>query len=183
VNPPALRAFLALDLDEPAKQRLRDLMQRLQPEVRGVRWVRGEGLHVTLRFLGWTDEATVAGVADAVAPAARACAPADVPLGPLGMFPERGSPRVLWIGLGLPERMHALQRACEEAARRAGFAPEDRVFQAHLTLGRWKDRAPRPQLPEVELGASRIGRLTLYRSQLNRAGSIYTPLRAFALGG
>lgn len=180
---PALRAFLALDLDEPAKERLRGLMHGLQREVAGVRWVRGEGLHVTVRFLGWTDEAAALRFAAAVEPAARACAPVEAALGPLGLFPERGSPRVLWVGLTLPERMHALQRACEEAARREGFAPEERAFKPHLTLGRWKDRAPRPRLPEADLGATRIDHLTLYRSQLNRAGSIYTPLRVLPLGG
>ena len=180
--PPALRAFLALDLDEPARERLRDLMQRLQREVHGVRWVRGEGLHVTLRFLGWTDAATAARLADGVEPVARACAPGDAPLGPLGLFPERGRPRVLWVALGLPERMLAVQRACEEAARHQGFDPEERAFKPHLTLGRWKDRVPRPPLPQVDLGTARIAQLTLYRSQLSPAGSVYTPLRVLPLG-
>lgn len=178
---PALRAFLALDLDEAAQQRLNDLMQRLQGELRGVRWVRGEALHLTLRFLGWTDAATAGRVADAIDAAARDCAAADVPLGQLGMFPERGGPRVLWVGLDLPEHLLALQRACEAAARREGFEPEERAFKPHLTLGRWKDRAPRPQLPPADLGVARIEHLTLYRSDLSASGAVYTPLRVWPL--
>jgi 2'-5' RNA ligase len=177
-----LRGFLALDLDPPAKQRVVELMERLRSEVPGVRWVRPDGLHLTLRFLGWTDEATLARIGQALAGPARACAPAEVPLGGLGLFPERGAPRVLWVGLVLPEPMHALQRAGEEAARRERFEPEDRAFQPHLTLGRWKDRAPRPTLPVVELGTTRIDRLTLYRSDLRPDGAVYTPLKVFELG-
>jgi 2'-5' RNA ligase len=180
---PALRAFLALDLDEPAQERLRGLMQRLQGDVPGVRWVRGEGLHVTVRFLGWTDEAAASRFADAVEGAARACAPAEAALGPLGLFPARGSPRVLWVGLALPERMLVLQRACEDTARQQGFAPEERAFTPHLTLGRWKDRAPRPRLPEVDLGSARVERMTLYRSDLKPSGAVYTALRVMPLGG
>jgi len=177
-----LRAFLALDLDPAAQQRVVDLMARLGREVAGVRWVRPDGLHLTLRFLGRADEPQVARIAAALVEAARSCSPATVPLNELGLFPERGAPRVLWIGLTLPEPMLALQRACEDAARREGFDAEERAFKPHLTLGRWKDRAPRPSLPPVDLGAAQIDHLTLYKSDLKPQGAIYTPLRRFDLG-
>jgi 2'-5' RNA ligase len=177
-----IRAFLALDLDPGAKQRVVELMERLKPQVAGVRWVRPQGLHLTLRFLGWTGEATLARIEAALTAPVQACAAAEVPLEGLGLFPERGAPRVLWVGVVLPDPMHALQRACEDAARREGFDAEERAFEAHLTLGRWKDRAPRPRLPEVNLGSARIERLTLYRSELKPGGAVYTPLRAFELG-
>ena len=135
-----------------------------------------------MRFLGWTQEGVVDRIAQTLRPVASACAPADVPLGALGMFPERGSPRVLWVGMDLPERTLALQRACEEAARREGFPPEERAFTPHLTLGRWKARTPRPQLPAADLGTTRIERLTLFKSDLRPSGAIYTPLHVFDLG-
>jgi RNA 2',3'-cyclic 3'-phosphodiesterase len=177
-----LRAFLALDLDAAARQRALDLMARLRRGLAGVRWVRPEGLHLTLRFLGWTQQAVVDRIAQALVPAASACASAQVPLGQLGLFPERGAPRVLWVGLNLPERMHVLQGVCEEAARGEGFPPEERAFTPHLTLGRWKDRAPRPDLSTVDLGVAQIDHLTLYKSDLRPSGAIYTPLHVFSLG-
>jgi RNA 2',3'-cyclic 3'-phosphodiesterase len=178
----SVRAFFALDLDAAARDRVVDLMERLRREVAGVRWVRPEGLHLTVRFLGWTDEARLARIEEALAAPARACPPAEVPLGGLGLFPARGAPRVLWVGLTLPEPMHALQRACEEAARNERFEPEERPFHPHLTLGRWKDRAPRPTLSAVDLGTARIDQLTLCRSDLRPDGAVYTPLRVFDLG-
>ena len=177
-----LRAFLALDIGAAARQRVVDLMDRLRGDLAGVRWVRPEGIHLTLRFLGWTQDAPATRIAQALEAPARACAPAPVPLRGLGLFPERGSPRVLWLGMELPEGMHALQRACEEAARREGFEPEERAFTPHLTLGRWKDRARRPELPAVDLGSAQIDRLTLYRSELRPQGAVYTALRRFELG-
>lgn len=175
------RAFLALDLDGPTRDRLALMVERLRPLLRGVRWVRPEGLHLTLRFLGWSEPDALALVESLVGEAARACPPADVRLGTLGMFPERGSPRVLWVGLELPAPMRALQEACERAACTAGFEAEGRPFAPHLTLGRWSDRGPRPELPPVDLGRARIERLVLFRSDLRRAGAVYTPLRVFPL--
>jgi 2'-5' RNA ligase len=65
----------------------------------------------------------------------------------------------------------------------AGFPREERSFHPHLTLGRWRDRARRPALPDVNLGSGRVDRLVLFRSQLAPSGSVYTPLATFPLAG
>jgi RNA 2',3'-cyclic 3'-phosphodiesterase len=181
VSGPRQRAFLALDLDAAARGRLATLVDTLRPQLRGVRWVRPEGVHLTLRFLGWSEPDALAHVEARVSAAACASRATQAPLGPLGMFPERGSPRVLWLGLPLPEPLQALQQVCERAACEAGFEPEARPFAPHLTLGRWKDRHPRPSLPSVDMGLARLDRLVLFRSDLRRDGAVYTPLRVFPL--
>jgi 2'-5' RNA ligase len=89
---------------------------------------------------------------------------------------------VLWIGLEVPAPVLDLQRACERAARAAGFEREARPFQAHLTLGRWRDRAPRPDFPPSDLGTTRLDTLVLFESDLRPDGAVYTPLARFALG-
>ena len=176
------RAFLALDPDPQAAARLRALMETLRATVERIRWVRPEGLHLTLRFLGSAEPERLQRVGERVAAAAAATPPLTLPLGPLGLFPPRGGPRVLWVGLALPAPLLALQAACEEAARAEGFAAEGRPFSPHLTLGRWSERARRPQLPVVDLGAVSLDRVILYRSRPQRGGSVYTPLRTLALG-
>jgi len=183
VTGPRLRAFLALDLDPSAHERLRKLIESLRGTVAGIRWVRPEGLHLTLRFLGATEEERARRVAGRVEAAAAATPAATLELGGLGMFPERGAPRVLWVGLALPPPLRALQEACEQGARAEGFAAEERAYAPHLTLGRWSERARRPALPAAALGPVRLERLVLYRSQPQAGGSVYTPLRTLALGG
>jgi len=76
----------------------------------------------------------------------------------------------------------AERRACERAAREVGFEPESRPFRPHLTLGRWRDRCPRPALPVAELGPARLESLALFRSETAPAGAVYTPLARFRLG-
>jgi len=98
------------------------------------------------------------------------------------MFPPKGPPRVLWADLALSAPLLDLQRACEQAARAAGFAAETRAFRSHLTLGRFRDASRRPELPAVELGETLVSRLTLFRSDLNPKGAVYTPIESWALG-
>jgi 2'-5' RNA ligase len=179
----AIRAFVALPLPDALREGVVATIDRLRPSIPGVRFVRGEGVHVTLRFLGWTKAETLAALEGPLRAAAAACPPVEMAVRGLGTFPERGSPRVLWMGLTLPLAVQALQAACERASVTAGFEPETRAFHPHLTLGRWRDRARRPSLPDVDLGSGRVDRLVLYRSQLRAAGSEYTPLFVFPLGG
>lgn len=178
-----LRAFVALPLDPAALARLGALIASLRATTPGIRWMRPEGLHVTLRFLGATEAARAERVMERLRDAAAATPAATLPLGSLGLFPGRGAPRVLWVGLALPPPLLALQRACEDAARAEGFPPEERAFSPHLTLGRWRENARRPDLPPAALGDVRLETLVLYRSRPQAGGSVYTPLQSVALGG
>jgi 2'-5' RNA ligase len=176
------RAFVALELDARLREAMGELQARLRPRLGGIRLVRPEGVHLTLRFLGDTSPAQIEALRPLLAAAAAACPAAEARVAGLGTFPERGSPRVLWLGLDVPTTVFDLQRACERAARVAGFEREERPFKAHLTLGRWRDRALRSDLPAADLGQTRLDTLVLFKSDLQPGGAVYTPLARFALG-
>jgi len=178
-----LRAFVALELDREARQRLQTAVEQLRPTLRGVKWVRPEGIHLTLRFLGDSEPDRLERLRPQLAEAAAQCPAGAADLTGLGLFPERGAPRVLWVGLGLAAPVQALQAECDAAAVRCGFAPEPRRFAPHLTLGRWRERAPRPELPATTLGVARLGALVLLRSELRPGGAVYTRLASFPLSG
>lgn len=177
-----VRAFIALELPADRRAALGRLMADVRHRFAGLRWVRPEGVHLTLRFLGSTSPAQVERLRESLGAAAPRCPRAEVPINGFGLFPERGSPRVLWLGLALPEPMIALQAACEAAAVGVGFPAETRPFSPHLTLGRWRDRAPRPELPAADLGRVSLDTLVLFRSQTHFDGAVYTELARFDLG-
>jgi RNA 2',3'-cyclic 3'-phosphodiesterase len=177
-----MRAFVALELDAALHERLARLIEDLKPRLPGLRFGPVGNAHLTMRFLGPSTAVALQRIASALAPAAAACPPADVPLTGLGTFPPHGPPRVLWLGLDLPASMRALQAACESAARAAGLPPETRAYQSHLTLGRWRERATRPVLPPVETSVTRIERLVVFRSELRPTGAVHTPLHVLRLG-
>jgi RNA 2',3'-cyclic 3'-phosphodiesterase len=176
------RTFVAIELDPALREAIGDLQARLRPRLGGIRLVRPEGIHLTLRFLGDTSPAQVETMRSLLAAAASACPAGEARVAGLGTFPERGSPRVLWLELDAPSPLLDLQRACERAARAAGFEREAHPFRAHLTLGRWRQRAARPDLPPADLGATRLDTLVLFRSDLQPGGAVYTPLARFPLG-
>jgi 2'-5' RNA ligase len=86
------------------------------------------------------------------------------------------------VGLEVPPSIRELQGASEASAVAAGFEPEPRAFAPHLTLARWRERAPRPGLPPVDLGRTALQELVLFQSELRRGGAVYTPLARFPLG-
>jgi 2'-5' RNA ligase len=179
--PDTVRAFLALELDAALHERLARLAPDLKARLPGLRVGSTANAHLTLRFLGDASPLALEPLAGAIEPLAAACPAADVPVTGLGMFPPRGAPSVLWLGLDLPAPLRALQEACERAARAAGFAPEARPFRPHVTLGRWRDRVARPALPALEPFVTRVERLALFASELHPSGARHTALRTFDL--
>jgi 2'-5' RNA ligase len=183
VSADLIRAFVALELPGVVRARLAEVQARLRPRLPGLRWVAADSLHLTLRFLGDATPGELVTLARDVGAAAAACPRAIVRLTGLGVFPERGAPRTLWVGVDLPAAFLELQRACEIAARSAGFEPERRPFTPHLTLGRWRERVPEPRLDPCELGEAALERLIVFRSELRPDGARHTPLHVFELPG
>ena len=134
------RLFVAVPISEPARVAVAAVVERIradEPEGRGVRWVRLDGLHITLRFLGPTAESRVVDVAAAVAGAADGVAPFAIRLAGADAFPPTGRPRTLWLDLDRgADDLAALAARLDDALEAAGWERERRPFRAHLTLAR-----------------------------------------------
>lgn len=151
-----MRCFLAVPLREPALTAAQGLLTALRDQVRDVRWARPETLHLTLHFFGAIDDRRAGAALDAVRPGLERARPFDVVIDRLGSFPERGRPRVLWLG-GPPENVALLTLAGDvrQRLREAGFAVEERPFRAHATLGRPRDPWPHEQRVAWEQACAR----------------------------
>lgn len=153
--------------------------------ISGWRWRSIDTIHLTLRFLGAVD----AGIDDVArrtwAEAVRGHRPFQLRLGPLGHFPERGRPRILWAGVESDTALTALASSLECAARRLGFESDARAFRPHLTLARAR-RGERATLPEglaAPLAAPpfAVSEVILFQSVLQSDGARYTALERFRL--
>lgn len=183
-----MRLFLAIPLPAPLVAAISEVERRLRPALPGWRWVRPEGVHLTLRFLGEVPEADVDRQRQAWRAAASGVPGFRVEVGGIGVFPSERRPRVLWIGVreaSPGRRLPDLAAAVETAAVGLGFPGEEHPFQPHLTLARaapaGRPRAPAPDAVEA-LGAFDADRLQLYRSELGPGGARYTVIGAFDLG-
>ena len=165
-------------------------MQRaLEAATLPVRWVRSEGIHLTLKFLGEVAKDRLDAIGAALAQVAPRHAPLRLEGRGIGTFPERGQPRVIWAGLtGDVEQIAALARSVEEALEPLGFPCENRLFRAHLTLGRFRGspqgdwRAPMERSSGAPFGSFDIDRFALFESRLGPGGAAYIVITRFRLG-
>lgn len=190
------RLFVAAALPEEAAESVRSIVDEVRAEplpdgTRDVRWVRLDGLHLTLRFLGPTAEDRVEPTAAAVrAVASAAAGPVDLELGGAGTFPPHGRPRALWIGI--PTGAEALAQLASDlntALADAGWGRDDRPFRAHLTLAR-ADGVPAGTLVADRLAAvmsdrriaARVASMGLYESVTGDGPARYVPVTSIPLG-
>jgi 2'-5' RNA ligase len=134
-----LRLFIAVPLPPPALDACRALIERVRAAtaVSGVRWVRPEGLHVTLRFLGWTAPGRVGPIEAALETALGTSAPFRVTLAGAGSFPDGRRPRALWLGIrDGADDLAELVRRLDAPLEAVGWPPEGRPFRPHLTIAR-----------------------------------------------
>ncbi len=178
-----IRLFVALTLPE----RLRTRLAGLGGGVPGARWIEPANLHLTLRFIGETEEGALS---DLDAELARIDAAGfDLVLDGVGQFGTGRKVHSLWAGVDRNEALLHLQAKVESAVVRAGFAPEPRKFQAHVTLARLRD--PNPERVMRFLAGNNLFRsqpeaitsFTLYRSYRSRSGADYERLADYALSG
>lgn len=193
--PKSLRLFVAVDMPPEIKRPIIATIDGLQRTLAmpSLRWVRPEGIHATLEFLGATPEDRVPAIKRALAGCAETIAPFDLtPLG-VGSFGGRNV-RVIWIGLGGDEGALAdLAEQVEESLDPLGFPREQRDFNAHLTLARVRDDATPTDRARLHDALTRfdaphfpsfhVTEFVLMQSILGQGGAHYRPLGKFPLTG
>ena len=180
-----MRLFVALDIPEDVRRAIRELIEKLQPACRGARWVRAEGMHVTLKFIGEASEEKAATIRDALG-GVHSPSPAELRFRGVGFFPNAKHPRVFWAGIETSPNLAEMAAEIEARLERLGIAREDRAFKPHLTLARFKSEEGLPKLHEAiqqlgspEFGTMRTGEFYLYRSTLKPGGAEYAKLETF----
>ena len=186
-----IRSFVAIEIPEDVRQRLRELLRGLKSTGADVKWVRPEGIHLTLKFLGDVDREAVEILSLSLGPVVEKFAPFELKAQGIGGFPSFRNPRVVWAGLietgGV---LSALQRQIETTTAGLGFPSEERPFKPHLTLGRVRSSEGKSALTRtleakatLDLGAFRAERVILFRSDLRPEGAVYTRIEEFGLKG
>jgi 2'-5' RNA ligase len=166
----------------------RNQLDRRMP--RDIRWTSAENLHLTLRFFGsisQTDILTINGRLDLIAKSHRSFVMESMSL---ALFPEPDRPRVLAISIREQTlELFRLEQTIQRSTSEIGQPPEHRDFHAHVTFGRvistvraglirsmWKEGAS-PELQDWP-----VKEILLFKSDLQKGGSVYTVLKRFPLG-
>ncbi len=118
----SIRTFIALELPAELKAGLARMQKTFMQSTAGVKWVRPESIHLTLKFLGATSMEhvdTVCGVLDHLT---RNAAPFSFDVTGMGAFPNSRNPKVIWAGMQVEDRLKAFHEELETALAAMGFA-------------------------------------------------------------
>lgn len=181
-----MRAFLAIEIPEDLKRYLRRASDHMAGRVKGIRWVREEGMHVTLRFLGEIDGETSGRIREGISFIGASYSPFTACIGSIDAFPGRKRARVVVVGLEEgAETIKSIFADVERGLSDLGIEPEGRGYTPHITLGRARTPAPLldKDIEALERKRFPVDRVILFESTLTREGAIYTPRWDIKLGG
>ena len=179
-----MRLFIALNLPPAVRAALWDATSPLRQLDLPVTWVRGEGIHVTLKFLGEVGDEREAELTAALQRAATGARALALAVGGFGVFPDFHKPRVIWAGIEPEPGLEILQHRVEQEFAPLGFPTEARAFRPHVTLGRAR-REARPRdfnraggleaaLGRLEFAQSVVvSAVDLMQSTLRSGGAVY----------
>ena len=191
-----IRSFVAIELEEDIKRALDELQQALRGKgvEDQVRWVKPDGMHLTLKFLGNVPADRINELTLSLTRGSHRARQFRIGFRGLGCFPSLSRPNVIWVGVeGETEELVALQEGIEEHLSLLGFPPEKRGYAPHLTLGRVRRDVAASQrrrlgsliegLAVGPLGEMSVREISLIRSDLSPSGARYSRLALVQLEG
>jgi 2'-5' RNA ligase len=188
--PPAddtVRAFLALEIPPQHRKEIADHQHALRERLPRARWVRPEGLHLTLKFLGEVARHRLGALTGDMAPRLAGVGAVAVTFEGCGFFPSARRPRVIWVG-GCADGVEPVVEIVEEVAVDHGFDRERRRWSLHLTLARLRDPWPASAVETFQQWGSGLrleefvcSEVVLVQSDLGSGGAVYTELERMPL--
>ena len=182
------RLFIAADISEEARAAAAGLIAFLRGEfpAKGVSWTKPENLHITVKFLGDTDESTHGKLIAALSSIAALSPPFRLHLD----RPELLGKRVVSIAAGSDSTtVFDLEKRIDTECEKLGYENERRRFHPHLTLARirhpWGARELGKRFLETQVGplGFDVREIVLYESELGAGGSVYKVVERFGLNG
>lgn len=176
------RLFIGLSLPELVVNHLQ-LMTYGLPQVR---WQTPEQFHLTLSFLGNVDGGKMRSLVDALA--TLKFSPLSLALKDVGVFPLRGKPRCLWVGVEDQQKsLQALRQRIDRIVDPLEIAYDRRKLMPHVVLARFHDTPLEPLKGYLQAHALfrsesfTIDKVKLFSSILAPKGSKYCVEAAFPL--
>jgi 2'-5' RNA ligase len=180
------RGFIAIEI--PAAPSIIDLEKTISKTGADVKLVEPENIHLTLKFLGDTDESKIDAIEQIIRESVKGIATFPLMLKGTGVFPNEKYMKVLWIGIVNGDILATIAQSIDEQLAPLGFKKEQRGYSAHLTIGRVRTAKNKDQLLTVihkfkdqEFLTHEVNAVTLKKSDLTPKGPIYTTLREILL--
>lgn len=184
------RLFIAVAIPDNIREYLAESCEKLKKTGGDAKWVEEENIHLTLKFLGATEEAKIPLVSRAIETACSGIAGFTAALESIGGFPSLTAPRVLWASLKDPEGYFSkIASRLEDNLVKLGFEKENRTFKNHMTLARVRSQRNRLSLVQSALDLQKnikpmsffADNVTLFESKLSPKGPTYLVVKKIDL--
>ena len=176
------RAFISVDVDSTPK--LMEMEERLRGSGAQLKVVDLDNIHLTLKFLGDTDEALIEDIVDIMARSVKDVKPFTMGLRGTGAFPNPNYMKVIWVGLEGADALITISKTMDRELANLGFKREKRGFRPHITLARVKGPRKKNILAQIlkdyeseEFGTQKVECVRLKKSVLSREGPTYTTVK------
>ncbi len=182
------RLFIAAEIPILQRENLIRVRDEIcETEYCAFKWEPIEKLHLTLKFLGDTDEELIPEIKHSLYEITSDFKNIEVSYSHFGIFFRNGVPSILWTGLNYDYSLKKLFDRIQEKMTKFGFKKEKKKFKPHITLSRLKYLPPNVSLNGFlnyvfDQEKFHINEIVLYESELHRSGSIYKTLKSFRLG-
>jgi RNA 2',3'-cyclic 3'-phosphodiesterase len=175
----SFRAFISADI-EPCGS-LVALLDQLRQARADLKVVKAANRHVTLKFLGDTDEGAVDQITDRMRGSVEGIGPFTVRLEGIGAFPSMSNIRVVWIGMNDGRPLAEMAARLDRSLEVMGLERDRKGFKPHLTVARARSERGLEAVqeliatnPATDFGEYRIDRISLKKSVLTPKGPLYT---------
>jgi 2'-5' RNA ligase len=176
------RGFIAIDIESFPK--LLEFEREIKKSGANVKLVEPKNIHLTLKFLGDTDESLIDDIEKIMKDSVKDTKPFEIALKGAGVFPNEKYMKVVWIGIENGEKIGEIANNIDENASKLGFLKEKRKFSAHLTIARVKNVNDKQALidiiikyRDVEFLKINVDSIKLKKSTLTPKGPIYNTLK------
>lgn len=183
---PIFRGFIAIDIT--ATPQILTFENEIAKTGADVKLVEPENIHITLKFLGDTDETYIDAIEQAMKESVRGIKPFSIQLRGTGVFPDEKYMKVLWVGISDNGRIEPIAHSIDSSLATLGFKKEARGFSPHLTVGRVRTARNKEKLLPIlqhyvdeEFTTQEVQSIVLKKSELTPKGPIYTTIREVRL--
>jgi 2'-5' RNA ligase len=183
-----MRTFIAIEIEDKIKNEIGNLIEFAKKNYNlPFKWVKIENLHITLHFLGEIPDKEVENVKNILRNEEKLNY--KIKINNLGQFPEKGIPRVLWIGFeDLEKNIEKSYKSLEKKILNSGLKLDKEKFVPHITIGRikkfsnfnineYRDMFEKlnKRIKELNLFFE-TNNINLFKSELFSEGPIYTKI-------
>jgi RNA 2',3'-cyclic 3'-phosphodiesterase len=181
-----IRTIISLEIPEYSIGKIIEIRDKTLENVSNIKWEKKDKLHVTLKFLGDTNDKLLENICGAIEEIISKHKPLLLKFDKFGVFKKGNEPKILWVGLNQNQELLNLVNEIEDSLVEFGFDKEKRGFKPHITLLRFRGYEVVEKvlslteviLPEIKFTSEKV---ILYESRLLPSGSIYRPIKSFYL--